>query len=152
MPITVNSGIHFTQIYQFVSIFSHLLVSLSLHRHTHTHTHTIFNHLRRNHVHHAPFFLNTSVWTRLPYNHSHQSQEFYYWLSACMLSPFRTLCDPMTCRDSPGKNTGVACPALLQGIFLTQGSNPHLLRLLHWPVCSLPGGPSGKGYWYSTII
>ena len=30
------------------------------------------------------------------------------------------------------KNTGVGCHALFQGIFLTQGSNPHLLRLLHW--------------------
>ena len=26
--------------------------------------------------------------------------------------------------DSPGKNTGVGCHALLQGIFPTQGSNP----------------------------
>ena len=26
--------------------------------------------------------------------------------------------------DSPGKNTGVGCHFLLQGIFLTQGSNP----------------------------
>ena len=32
--------------------------------------------------------------------------------------------------DSPGKNTGVDCHALLQGIFLTQGSNPSLLCLL----------------------
>ena len=31
-------------------------------------------------------------------------------------------------RDSPGKNTGVGCHALLQGIFPTQGSNPHLLH------------------------
>ena len=31
--------------------------------------------------------------------------------------------------DSPGKNTGVGCYALLQGIFLTQGSNPCLLCL-----------------------
>jgi hypothetical protein len=29
--------------------------------------------------------------------------------------------------DSPGKNTGVGCRALLQGIFSTQGSNPYLL-------------------------
>ena len=29
---------------------------------------------------------------------------------------------------SPGKNTGVGCPALLQGIFPTQGSNPGLLN------------------------
>ena len=27
--------------------------------------------------------------------------------------------------------------ALVQGIFLTQGSNPHLLHLLHWQVGSL---------------
>ena len=31
--------------------------------------------------------------------------------------------------DSPGKNIGVGCHALLQGIFLTQGSNPHLLSI-----------------------
>ena len=30
--------------------------------------------------------------------------------------------------DSPGKNTGVGCQALLQGIFPTQGSNPGLLH------------------------
>ena len=30
--------------------------------------------------------------------------------------------------DSPGKNTGVGCYSLLQGIFLTQGSNPGLLH------------------------
>ena len=31
----------------------------------------------------------------------------------------------------PGKNTGVDCHFLLQGIFLAQGSNPCLLCLLH---------------------
>ena len=31
----------------------------------------------------------------------------------------------------PGKNTGMGCHALLQGIFLTQESNPCLLCLLH---------------------
>ena len=30
--------------------------------------------------------------------------------------------------DSPGKNTGLGCLALLQGIFPTQGSNPGLLH------------------------
>ena len=30
--------------------------------------------------------------------------------------------------NSPGKNTGVGCHFLLQGIFLTQGSNPGLLH------------------------
>ena len=32
--------------------------------------------------------------------------------------------------DSPLKNTGVGCHAVLQGIFPTQGSNPHVLQLL----------------------
>ena len=44
------------------------------------------------------------------------------------LWPARLLCP----RDSPGKNTAAGCHALLQGIFLTQRSNPHLLSLLHW--------------------
>ena len=47
---------------------------------------------------------------------------------------YPTLCDPMDCSllgssvqgDSPGKNTGVYCYALLQEIFPTQGSNPGL--------------------------
>ena len=37
---------------------------------------------------------------------------------------------------------------LLQGIFLTKGSNPHLLSLLHWQAGSLPvlhlGSPISK--------
>ena len=49
-------------------------------------------------------------------------------------SVLSTLCNPMDCspqgsfvhRGSPGKNTGVGCHALLQGIFPTQGSNPGL--------------------------
>ena len=39
--------------------------------------------------------------------------------------------------DSLGKNPGVGCHALLQGIFLTQGLNLRLLCLLHWQVGSL---------------
>ena len=47
-----------------------------------------------------------------------------------------TLCDPMNCSppgssvhgDSLGKNTGVCCHALLQGIFPMQGSNPGFLH------------------------
>ena len=41
-------------------------------------------------------------------------------------------------------NTGVGCHVLLQGIFLTQGLNQHLLYLLHWQVGSLPPVPPGK--------
>ena len=43
------------------------------------------------------------------------------------LYPVRLLCS----WNSPDKNTGVGCHDLLQGIFLTQGLNLHLLHLLH---------------------
>ena len=36
------------------------------------------------------------------------------------------------------QNAGVGCHFLLQGIFLTQGSNLHLLDLQHWQADSLP--------------
>ena len=39
--------------------------------------------------------------------------------------------------DSPGKNTGVGCHALLQGIFPIQELNLWLLRLLYWWASSL---------------
>ena len=45
---------------------------------------------------------------------------------------------------NPGKNTGVGCHFLLQGIFLIQGLNPRLLNLLHWLVGLLPLVPPGK--------
>ena len=54
--------------------------------------------------------------------------------------PARLLCP----WDSPGKNTGVGCHALLQGNFPTQELNPGLLGLLHWQVGSLPLAPPGK--------
>ena len=47
--------------------------------------------------------------------------------------------------DFPGKNTGVGCHFLHEGIYLTQGSNMHLL---HWQVDSLPlshlGSPTAR--------
>ena len=39
---------------------------------------------------------------------------------------------------SPGKNTGVACHALLRGISPAQGWNSCLLSLLQWQAESLP--------------
>ena len=53
--------------------------------------------------------------------------------------------------NSPGKNTGVGCHALLQGIFLTQRLNPRLLFLLHWQVGSLPLAPPGKPHMYVSV-
>ena len=39
-----------------------------------------------------------------------------------------TVCQAPLSRDSPGENPGVGCCFLLQGIFLTQESNPGLLH------------------------
>ena len=66
------------------------------------------------------------------------------WRDLCLvIQSCLTLSDPMNCSpqgssgpwDFSGKNTRVDCHFLLQGIFLTQGSNQ---SLLHWQVNSLP--------------
>ena len=54
-----------------------------------------------------------------------QILNLYLTLRPHGLYPARFLCPS----DSPGKNTGVGSHTLLQGIFLTQGSN---LGLLHY--------------------
>ena len=61
-------------------------------------------------------------------------------LSRSVVSYSRLLC----AWNFPSKNTRVRFHSLLQGIFLTQGSNPCLLCLLHWQVNSLPTHLSGK--------
>ena len=58
------------------------------------------------------------------------------------LQPSRLLCP----WDFPGKNTGVFCQFLLQGIFPTHGSNLPVLCLLHWQVGSLSLAQPGKQY------
>ena len=78
----------------------------------------------------------------------HKYVLFFFILVWCWCSDAQscqTLCNPMDCsppgssvhRDSPSKSTGMACHALLQGIFPTQGLNPNLLHLLHWQRDSL---------------
>jgi len=79
-----------------------VLINLSLYTHTHTHTHT--------HILCVVLCLVTQL--------------------------YLTLCHPMDCNspgfsvhgDSPGKNTGVGCHALLKGIFPTQELNEDLLH------------------------
>ena len=75
-------------------------------------------------------------------------------ISMCVLSHFSrvwlfetlwTVAARLRCPwDSPGKNTGMDCHALFQGIFPTQGSNPCLLCLLLWQLGSLPLAPLEK--------
>ena len=61
-------------------------------------------------------------------------------LQPCGLEPARLLCP----WDSPGKNTGVSCHSLLQGIARPGDGKPSLLSLLHWQVGSLPLASPGK--------
>ena len=69
--------------------------------------------------------------------------------SAAHAQSCQILCDLKDCSPPgtsvrgypPEKNTGVGFHFLLQGIFPTQGSNPHLLCLLHWQAGSLPQVP-----------
>ena len=67
------------------------------------------------------------------------------------------LCDPVDCSPPGSSVRGIlqarilewGCHALLQGIFPTQGSNPHLSYLLHWhSYPPLPLAPPGK---HSTV-
>ena len=50
---------------------------------------------------------------------------------------------------SMGFSRQVGCHALLQGMFLTQGSNLHLL---HWQAGSLPLAPPGKPHVESSVL
>ena len=65
-----------------------------------------------------------------------------------------TVCNPVDCnppgysvhRDSPGKNTGLGCYALLQGILPTQGSHPGLLHCTAFSLLSeSPVKPKNTG-------
>ena len=58
-----------------------------------------------------------------------------------LASPWEVATQAPLSMDSPGRNTGVGCHFLLQGIFLTHGLNPHPL---HWQADSLPLSHQGS--------
>ena len=68
--------------------------------------------------------------------------------ASCMsdsLQPYGLWLARLICsRYPPGKNTGVGCHALLQGIFPTLGSNLSLLHLMHWQAGSFPSRHLGR--------
>ena len=90
-----------------------------------------------------------SVWHQLStHNQGFKGYKFAHMLSRSVMSdslrsrgpyPARLLC----LWDSPGKNPGVGCQFLLEGIFPTQGSNPRLLSLL--PCKCIPYPLSHRG-------
>ena len=79
-----------------------------------------------------------------------ETSEVFSVISWCVPAQlFQLFCNPTYCSparllcpwDSRGKNTGVSCYFLFQGLFLTQGLN---LRLLPWQVSSLLAEPPRK--------
>ena len=95
------------------------------------------------------FSVSDSPWTqRFPL----EIPSCWFYCSQCVRSvvsdsvqPYGLQSARLLCPwDSPGKNTGVGCHFLLWGIFLTQGSDHSLLRLLDWQAGSLPLAPPGK--------
>ena len=90
-------------------------------------------------------FFRQEHWSGLPFPSPMHESEKWKWSRSVVsdssrphgLQPTRLL-SPW---NFPGKSTGAGCHFLLQGIFLTQGSNPGL------PHCSqmlLPSEPLGK--------
>ena len=87
-------------------------------------------------------------------------------MHACMLSCVQLFVAPWTiaCQvfqfsvalNFPGKKTGVGWHFLSQGFLPTQGSNPHLLYLLHWQADSLPlshlGSPCLLGGSFASCV
>ena len=71
------------------------------------------------------------------YMHTYIHTHTYIWsekVKVLVTESCPILCNPMDCRppgscvyDSPGKNIGMGCHFLLQGIFLIQGSNSGFL-------------------------
>ena len=87
-----------------------------------------------------------NYWSK-PHTVYHTSQTFFQFSSAAQLC--LTLCGPLDCNPPNSSVHGIfqarilewVAIFLLQGIFLTQGSNT---CLQHWQVDSLPTEPSGK--------
>ena len=77
-------------------------------------------------------------------SHFHQQRVLLYALSNARLSTsaWTVAFQAPLSRGFPGKNTGVGCHFLFQGILPTQGLNLHLLHLLHCQPLSLPLAPA----------
>ena len=78
------------------------------------------------------------VWVRFVPSRAVKSDSASTWTAACRA--------PLSMDDSLGKNTGVGCHALLQGIVPTRGSGikPRSPTLQVHPLSSEPPGPWGE--------
>ena len=60
------------------------------------------------------------------------------------VTPWTVACQGPLSMEFSRKNTVVSTHSLLQGLFPTQRTNPHLLYPLHWQVGSLPPSATWK--------
>ena len=104
-------------------IYIHIYIYIYIHTHTHTHT----------------FISQMNLFAKERVTYVENKLMVTKGVCAKLLQSCLTLQDPMDYSlpllcpcDSLGKCTGVDCHALLQGIFLTQGSNQCLLYFLRW--------------------
>ena len=106
----------------------------------------------RTHVN--PWLIHVNVWQKpLQYYKVNSPQlikinekKIIMYIDSCLVTKscltLTVACQaPLSPWDFPGKNIGVGCHFLLQGIFLTQGSNPCLLP---WQANSLPLSHQGS--------
>ena len=95
------------------------------------------------------FFKNAIAQCKKCNNHK-GSTWFLLRVQLCSLNRYVQVPDSSVHGDSPGKNTGVGCHVLLQGVFPTQGSNP----VSHIAANSLPSEPLGKppNLWNVTLF
>ena len=120
-----------------VSTYVYICMCAHVCTHTHTYTHSFSDsfHSRLLHIKYSsPCYMVGLCCSPILYIGS---------IMLCLVAQLcLTLCNPKDCSlagssvygDSPGKNTGVHCHVLLQGIFPTQGWNPgfpHCGRILY---------------------
>ena len=97
-------------------------------------------------LHETKVFMIYRVWAKT--NKIYVSVYICECVHACQVAP--VISNPQTVARQA---LGMGCHFLLQGIFLTQGSNLGLSCLLHWQVGSLPLAPPGKPiFMYTTFL
>ena len=100
------------------------------------------------------YFLSKTIASLLHHHHRHHQECLCCHFShvRIFVTLWTVACQAPLSLSSPGKNAGVRCPVLLQGIFPTQGSNPHLLCLLYWHVSSSPLVPPGRPLAFTIFV
>ena len=131
---THNLWIHATHIYSNTYLYIHMHASTA-HIYTPIHASHTYTHIQQSTCTHSPHIQHIPTNTHI--HHKHTCNPTCACICAESLQSCLTLCNLMDCSppgssvhvDSPGKNTGVDCHTLLQGIFPNPGIDPPSLSL-----------------------